>query len=410
MTEETLAAGAAAVGTSQGRGERVYQQVLTGTLFAFGFFIVYSTAGTNLAIAAMLALWLAAPRRLWDEAPWRQPVLAIGLVLLAYIVLRTLGGEGAGKASWAAIGHYQELLVIPLLWALLRVAAKPRALLAGLLVGVVSYALVHWLALVVPSLAVWLNFRRISAGFALAVGAFVLFEHARLGQVPRRAGYAAAVALALTVLFAIDGRTGHVILLLLAGCAAWRSVPKRWAVPALLAIVAGVLLVASQSDRVRARFGELFTMPARHVPGTIVTSTEVRVPLLRVATDVAREHFWGGAGFASYPRAYAQAADRVPDPDPETKPFWGHSDNPHNEYLMQLGAGGVAALGLFLLWVGAPMAAGLRRGASPWAGALGCVALAFPVGCLFNSLLLDFTEGHFYAALLAWGLARRGSA
>jgi O-antigen ligase len=146
------------------------------------------------------------------------------------------------------------------------------------------------------------------------------------------------------------------------------------------------------------------------VPGTIVTSTEVRVPLLRVATDVAREHFWAGAGFAAYPQAYAQAADRVPDPDPETKPYWGRSDNPHNEYLMQLGAGGVGALALFLLWVGWPMARGVRRGAPAAAGVLGCVAAAFAVGCLFNSLLLDFTEGHFYAALLAWGLARRDAA
>ena len=31
--------------------------------------------------------------------------------------------------------------------------------------------------------------------------------------------------------------------------------------------------------------------------------------------------------------------------------------------------------------------------------------MAFAVGCLFNSMLLDFVEGHFYIALLAWLLA-----
>ena len=42
----------------------------------------------------------------------------------------------------------------------------------------------------------------------------------------RRAALAAF--LALTVLFAIDGRTGHVVLLVLASCAAWLHSPPRW--------------------------------------------------------------------------------------------------------------------------------------------------------------------------------------
>jgi heptosyltransferase-3 len=37
--------------------------------------------------------------------------------------------------------------------------------------------------------------------------------------------------------------------------------------------------------------------------------------------------------------------------------------------------------------------------------ALAGVALAFAVGCVFNSLLLDFMEGHLYVTLLAWLLA-----
>jgi heptosyltransferase-3 len=42
---------------------------------------------------------------------------------------------------------------------------------------------------------------------------------------------------------------------------------------------------------------------------------------------------------------------------------------------------------------------------APVGGTLGGIALAFAVGCLFNSMLLDFVEGHFYVALLAWLLA-----
>jgi hypothetical protein len=35
------------------------------------------------------------------------------------------------------------------------------------------------------------------------------------------------------------------------------------------------------------------------------------------------------------------------------------------------------------------------------------LCLAFAIGCLFNSMLMDFVEGHLYTALLAWLLARR---
>jgi O-antigen ligase len=87
-----------------------------------------------------------------------------------------------------------------------------------------------------------------------------------------------------------------------------------------------------------------------------------------------------------------------------------YSDNPHNEYLLQSGAGGLPALALFLLWLALPLRLALRPSAGPWAGTLGCVTVAFAVGCLFNSLLLDFVEGHLYGAVLAWLLAQRDTA
>jgi hypothetical protein len=48
-----------------------------------------------------------------------------------------------------------------------------------------------------------------------------------------------------------------------------------------------------------------------------------------------------------------------------------------------------------------------RASNRPWAGAVGCVSLAFAVSALFNSVLLDFMEAHFYVALMAWLLVRR---
>ena len=84
--------------------------------------------------------------------------------------------------------------------------------------------------------------------------------------------------------------------------------------------------------------------------------------------------------------------------------FWIRASNPHNEYVMQLVGGGVTALALFLGWLGLTFrqAARARR---PVSGLLAGMGLAFTAGCLFNSLLMDFVEGHLYIALLAWMLA-----
>jgi len=75
---------------------------------------------------------------------------------------------------------------------------------------------------------------------------------------------------------------------------------------------------------------------------------------------------------------------------------------------MQLVGGGVVALALFLAWLVAPM---LRvphsRGVQ--ASLIG-IGLAFAFGCLFNSLLMDFVEGHFYVTLMTWLLAQSGRA
>ena len=75
------------------------------------------------------------------------------------------------------------------------------------------------------------------------------------------------------------------------------------------------------------------------------------------------------------------------------------------QWLNVLGMPGMTAY-FGLLEVGQPKA-GETVVVSAASGAVGSVALAFATGCLFNSLLLDFVEGHFYGALMAWLLVRR---
>ncbi|HEX2545567.1 MAG TPA: hypothetical protein VHL79_11840, partial [Ramlibacter sp.] len=165
--------------------ERVYQAVLDVALFCLGLFLLFSTAGTALALTTLVVLFVAQPQRVWRLQPWREPLIAIGLVLFAYIALRTLSGDISRSAA-GAINHYHELLMVPVVWCLLRLSRRPQVFINGLILGCLLLAAAHWLAPLNDKLAWFLHTRRVSAGFGLAICAFLFFEHARLGRIPRR--------------------------------------------------------------------------------------------------------------------------------------------------------------------------------------------------------------------------------
>lgn len=383
-----------------------WQALLSGALALFGFFLPFSVAGTAILLGLLALLAVAAGTAVWRSAPWRDPVVAAGLLLFGYIVLHTLAVTGPNKQAWGAINRYHELLMGALLLALFRLAARPELFFRGLVCGALFYAAAHWVGLFWPPLARYLELRHISAGLGLSLCAFVLLEQARGSRRPWVLRGLAAF-LALTVLFAIDGRTGYLVLLLLVACAAWLQSPRRWRWAAIVALPLAVLALALSSTAVQNRIKETVAGTGPMVNGA-PSSTGIRIELLRNGLDVAGKHFAGGAGYAEYGKAFQRSAQERYGADPlrhdYLKGHWIRPDNPHNEYLMQLAGGGIVALALFLAWLVLPM---LRRTASPSTRAsLIGVGLAFAMGCLFNSLLMDFVEGHLYVALMTWLLAQ----
>ena len=106
----------------------VWNRLLALTLAGLGFFLPFSSAGVAIAVGALVALALARPRAIRSRAPWQEPVMAAGLVLLAYIAVHTLWTTGLHVASWHAVNKYQELWIAPLLLALLHDARHRRRL------------------------------------------------------------------------------------------------------------------------------------------------------------------------------------------------------------------------------------------------------------------------------------------
>ncbi len=389
-------------GPADGPGR--WHALLSVALASLGFFLPFSSAGVAITLGGLLALALARFRVIRLSRPWREPAIVAGLALFAFIAAHTLWTSGFTWRALTAVNHYHELVLAPLLLALLQDARHRRVFIGGLIAGSVLLALGYWVSLVVvTSPQPLLITRRISAGFALATCGFIVLMRAR-GQPRVWPARALAAFLAVTILFAIDGRTGYLMLLLFASFAAWTHSPPRRRWLAALAAPLLILMVAITSVGVRDRFKETL---ASMQPG-VLSSTVVRVELLRIATDLARQYGATGAGFANYAVVHEQAARARSASEPgdtaNLRAHWLRVSNPHNEYLMQLIGGGVASLSLFLAWLGVALRTGAR--ARTTAGAmLIAITLAFAVSCLFNSSLLDFTEGHLYMALLAWLLA-----
>jgi O-antigen ligase len=383
---------------------RAVQAALTAGLAALGFFLCFSVAGVSLALAALCALALLMAPAAWRSAPWREPVMATGLILLAYIAVHTLWTSGWTTASAHAVNHYQELLLAPVLLVLFRLSPRREVFFRSLAAGAAFYAALHWIALGVPQAAAFVAPRRISAGFTLAVCCFLLLEYAR-GRTTAWRWRALAAFLALTVVFLIEGRTGQLVLLLLAAYAGFTHSSGRWRWAAALGAPLVVLAAAVASPAVQLRASETLS-GLRAVQSPAATSTGIRLELMRYGLQLARENFVAGAGFTRYgelqDRAVQQHEAGLPAPNLQMQDVLARTPNPHNEFLMQLVGGGLPALALFLAWLTLPV---LRRATPRWQPGLVGLVLAFAAGCLFNSMLMDFTEGHFYVAVLAWLLA-----
>ncbi len=394
--------------TAAGQAEApAWNFLLALAVGALGFFLPFSSAGVAFAEAALLVLVLFRPGVVARAQPWQEPVMAAGLLLLAYIAMHTLATSGWGRASGGAINKYQELVLGPLLFALLGDARHRRVFIRALIAGALLLAIVYWAAMLEPRLYAVLGKRRISAGFALAACAFLILLRADGRPHPWPARLL-ALFMALAVLFAIDSRTGHVVLVLLASCAAWLHSPRRWRWAAAIACPLLVLALGTGSHAVNSRLKETLANTQSAGPNGELTSTAIRIEMLRVARDMVARYAVTGAGFANYSVAYEQAAlEHYRGEDgmqASAKAARIRTNNPHNEYLMQLISGGITALALYLAWLILPLWHA-SRAPRPLGGLLTGLVLAFAVGGLFNSLLMDFVEGHVYISLLAWMLA-----
>jgi O-antigen ligase len=378
---------------------------------ALGFSIPLSTALDNVLLVFVVGGWLASGA--WGEkrdAIRGNRVALAALALFGLLLLGALYGERNPGDTALTLRKYLDLLWIPILVWLFRDPTMRlralRALAASLaLVLVMSFLIV---ADVIPeadfltgnsSYPVVFKGRQ-THGPLMAFGAFLYVQFALAATAARmRVLWLVLAALALiNGTLVVQGATGYLVfgalgLYLGYGWRGWKGL--GWAAGA--AAGAFTLLVLLPGP-FQARVARVQSEIAQWQPGVPDGNSSVgtRIEFYRVTVAIVKDRPLLGHGTGSFASAYAEKTkgqNALP------------TRNPHNEYLLimvQLGLVGLAVL-LYLFWTQWRLA---PRLATPleWHLARGLV-LAMAVGCLFNSWLLDHTEGLLYAWLTGLLLA-----
>lgn len=390
--------------------QRIYEGWLNASTAVLGFFLLYSPAGTSIALLGLALACLFMLGRGWRLRIWSEPFVWLGLTLFAFIAVHGLWMPQQDGGPSGILGKYGELWRGAILLLVFALGGKSEIFWRALVAGALFYAGLswsHWLGMHLLA-EDFFALRRISAGLGLLAVAWLALERAAQSPKPWRLR-SVAIALAVTVLFAIDGRTGHLILLVLAALAGWFYGPRPWRW--LLVVLLPLLVVAGAmtSKAVQSRVGDTLSIVQPPVATAEVGSAGLRREFYSFGLEMGMTHPVLGLGYsniASHYQAWITERARLdPRKAPYAEPSFSRPTNLHSEFLMQWVGGGAIALVLLTAWLASPL---LSRGHSQGTrrSVIGLV-LAFFIGCLVNSWLLDFTEGHIYIVLMGWLLSER---
>ena len=369
---------------------------------ALGFSIPISVALDNVLLALILASWIASGgyREKLDLALHnRVAVAAFALFcLFAAGLIHSSGSPGDGLST---LGKYLDLAFVPIFVSLFR-AERTRqyawlAFAFALALTLILSCLI-WAGLITNNLPVISDhanpvvFKQyLTQSVMMAFGAFLFALLARTARSTRqRYGWSALATLAVVnVALMSQGRSGQLILIALA----LYFVHSVWRWRGTLGAAAGIVIVVSTLALGTAENSNRFAQALdewKHWQPEQAAQTSIgwRLEFYRNSLAIVREHPLVGTGTGSFRKVYA---------DHVAGTAMAATANPHNEYLniaVQLGVVGLLMM-LFVFYSEGRLAAALPT-AHERQLAYGLV-ITFVIGCLFNSLLMDHTEGLLFA-------------
>ncbi|CAI1094617.1 O-antigen ligase family protein [Serratia proteamaculans] len=389
----------------------VYSSLLTQPqqrLFAFTAFLLGASLPTSnplmniaLGLALVCLLWRRDTRQIGALAS--HPLVWLPALMFALLALSLL--THTHDYGPKMVGKYQKLLyVLPL--ALFFLA--DRRLLTHFVSGFV------WANALILAISLAGGLGHVTLGglnpdnptvFKLQITQNVFMAFAALIWLSRtfeyrgllRWGYAGLVLLAtVNVLLMVQGRTGYVALA--AGMGTWLLLTLRR--KQLITVLACGTLAIAMLVMTPNRAMERLTLGVQQIQGCVLASAE--------SAYRACDNSMGQR--TAFAREAIHLIKRAPLLGNGAGSFWyGNADtdygvhNPHNEYLLQTVQTGLLGLMVFLTWMWGCYRAGWQL--PTHCRTLFVAVLSSYMAChLFNSFLLDSSEGHLFviiAALLA---------
>ena len=404
------------------RTENVVRYLLLLALFSVSF----STALTNIFVVLSYIGFVAA---LCTSAHLRgvqrTPPALLALALLALYIIGSSWSIAPHDDIRTALQKYSRLLVLPIAIALSwRDPTLPTRALRWFMAGAGVLALSCYLVSIGKMPQSSLGWWRVSTD---ARDAYAFKNHITIGILlgfaanacflgasycatmrTRAVAIAAGIAFAVPIVFLSQGRTGYVALLigaLTVFLLRTRITPLRTfgGVAAIALLSAGIYMA---SPNVKLRTDDLVTEIRTEHPRT---PNGVRLSFMRVGLQQFVAHPLIGLGTGAFAQAYAPTA--LAD-WPAGSDMAHARHQPHSEFVLvavQLGLLGTLVYLAMLASLGS--AALGRRGIE--ADSLALLLVIYVVTSMFNSLLWDTTEAHWFlllAGCLYVGARRRRAA
>jgi O-antigen ligase len=367
-----------------------------------GFSIPISVALDSMLAAVILLAWLLTINYADKLAVIRaNPVAWLAIALFSFYLIGCTYGIGNHEDTLDSLSKAARLMFIPLLIVVFQDADTRRRAWNGfvgamLVTLVLSYLL--WMGLL-PQGGIIKGYAanptifklHITHNLFMAFTAFVCAVQARYAAAPRQRGIWAVLALlaAVNVLFMVQGRTGHLVLLALLIYAGWEWV--RWKGLVIAMAMVGMLATLAYTFPSSALYQRAdlarheFSSSQSGVAAT--TSVGQRMEFYRNTLEIVRQRPLLGAGTGGFRQAYAEqvsGSGRVA------------TYNPHNEYLMVSAQLGLAGLMLLLALFATQWRSAARLPSVREQMLARGMVLSIMTASAVSSTLMDHAEGWFY--------------
>ena len=328
-----------------------------------------------------------------------NPAATVSVALFTLYMIGTIYSSAHWNMRLDFLMKYHKLLLIPIIISVLdsdkyRKYAMNTFLMGMILVLTISY--MKWLG-VVPFTDVGQGFivfkARIAQNLFMSFAMFMMMHRAlkSTGSI-KLTWVILSIMAGLNILFLVNGRSGQITMFALL---TW-LIYETWGIKSLSYWLSFLLLAIALNQTapsfLHSRLFEISSeINSQQLTGE-PTSSGIRIEMYTNTMLLIKQHPLIGGGTGSLKNEYEEFA--------RNKPLVMKSiSNPHNQFLLTTQELGILGLMILILMWSLHWKASYQTPPDDTGTLLRGLIITIAIGSLFNSLLLDASEGNFYCVL-----------